>query len=1404
MPVKRFRRWVTASQGRAIAAGIAAIVVAVVLIIAVAVTRDDADPAIPEDALEADSLLMDQPALELEATRDEVGGFEQRIAERLAARPAPTGELGPVLRVRLADVDWRDRAGRPFLLADVAVARMDHDAFKAGRVVLSDVTLEAPRVLLVRETPNAQWNYIPVLGFDRPPRAPRAADELRGSAETGVFVRALTMRNGRVEIRLPTERYVFTDLAGRVPAIDLPSGNRAAEIRIAALESTLEVPAEDRVLPFAIADARLLLPGGRVDFTIGDARLADTRLAALEGTWDPDLPGLGLRASGFVERVELADIRFLYADLPEEGTASFAWRIEPTAAGNEVTVRDLALSSGPNSVAGTLAFRFGDAGFALGSLDLQLEPLSLELVERFLDEPLPYTGTLRGRVYGDAAALRFDLAAAVRARGTDQDLRTDVTGLAALDNGGFQLRRLEADLRDAPLVALRGFLPGLPVAGTITGRVTLLGPPGETPLDVDVSLELAGGTAAVRGTLDLTGAVIVYDLTGSLLAVDLQQLVEPSVPPILLTAEFALAGSGTDPETADASLSLRGDFAGWQTAPADHVDLRVRLAGGMLNVDTLDAVVGPLAAEVNGVWATRADRDAPGLSYRVAVTTLAPLAPYLPFIPEDATAGGAVDLAGQLRGSLQRPQFVGDMQLREVRYGDWAVGAAEGSYDVALGDSIPVIHVALGARGIETPTAGAFEAASLDVAVSRPTFSLVGRFDRVIGGVGEIELEGRFLDAGANEAVVRHLLVDLGEDRWSLAEPALVTWGGVPGVVVEDLLVESTTGDGELALGGTVWPLADADVRFRLRDLPAGELQQMLGQEPVLSGRIWAEGSIVGGEAPVVLADFRVANGSLQTVAFELLEGAVEYRDTRADLTLDAVLAPGGRLVADLQLPVLFRLTDDPSFGWAEAGALAGTIEADSLPLQLLSNLLPQVRDPEGSAAGRVVLAGSAAAPEFQGALQLTGGAFTLPALRQRYTGIEGTLSLADERVSVDDIVIRSDGTARLSGSIVFEQLDRPIADLEVVLEGFRPLGVGDVDPAAVWGTLSVDGPFSALVLGGDLRVDDGTIEVPDFGSDPFSQEMRDFVEAGGDATAGLDEPEGGLDYDIRGMTVRFGSATWFVVNTPETSDARVQLGGELTLFGSGDDLRIFGTLSGERGTFTLTAGLLVRRFEVREAQIRFFGEADPNPQIDIIASRTIYTAAGEEIEVLANVTGTASRPRLSLATAQGTQIPESELLSFLLFGQPSGALGGGLTGTEQLLESTLLGGLADWFTLGLEEAFIEELGLDYFQLRFAQPTLGGIGGIFEQPMLVFGKEVSSDVFLRVTTGLGGLLGASASFEDAFGIAIEWRIDREWRLEGGIEPTVRRRLSPFGIRLNTPLSNPDIQWFVDLRRRWTY
>jgi autotransporter translocation and assembly factor TamB len=429
--------------------------------------------------------------------------------------------------------------------------------------------------------------------------------------------------------------------------------------------------------------------------------------------------------------------------------------------------------------------------------------------------------------------------------------------------------------------------------------------------------------------------------------------------------------------------------------------------------------------------------------------------------------------------------------------------------------------------------------------------------------------------------------------------------------------------------------------------------------------------------------------------------------------------------------------------------------------------------------------------PELTGSIVVQNGALLVAPLERRYTDIHAEVVFNNRYAEIRSIHAFSGGPADITGRIDFPELGNPQVTATLTLNKFRPFGVDAHTDAATSGEVRVTGALLRPTITGGITISDGDVPVMLFaGGATFTNDLTDLTAA---EILGPAQPAGmfsGVTLDNFKLRVERG--TWFDLET-----SRAELAGELTINKQGDDMRITGTLEGSRGTYVLEAGPIVRRLEVTHAEVRFLGTSEINPAIDITARRVIFDAGGRQMDVEVRVGGTLRNPTLSLASADAAAIPQDELLSFLLFGQPSQTLGGTTLPGEALLQETLVGSLSELATLEIENAI--GAPFDIFQLRLGG---GGFGGL-QSSALVMGTEVTRNVFLTVEYGIAALFGETGNQNSGtFAARLEWRVDRNTSVRMGYEPADRTRLyRGLGV---LPISRPSQQGSLEIRRRWQW
>jgi hypothetical protein len=252
------------------------------------------------------------------------------------------------------------------------------------------------------------------------------------------------------------------------------------------------------------------------------------------------------------------------------------------------------------------------------------------------------------------------------------------------------------------------------------------------------------------------------------------------------------------------------------------------------------------------------------------------------------------------------------------------------------------------------------------------------------------------------------------------------------------------------------------------------------------------------------------------------------------------------------------------------------------------------------------------------------------------------------------------------------------------------------------------------------------------------------------------------------------------------SNEANIQLGGEVILSKSGKTYTPSGTLDALRGSYTLKIGPVSRDFTVERGSVRYFG--DLNAALDIRAVHVVRAVRGEEIPVIANITGTLYAPKVTLESTFSPPISETDLVSYLVTGYPANE-------AAQLGQGNALATGLSYFSSALsselERALIQDLGipLDLIEIR---PGVAS-GRTRSLTQLAAGWQLGSKTFITLNAGFCPENLGHFSYNN-LGASLEFRFSREWSLQTSVEPTLSS-CSNFGLLISNPYQiGSDIHW----------
>lgn len=1138
----------------------------------------------------------------------------------------------------------------------------------------------------------------------------------------------------------------------------------------------------------------LRLDAGELTYEAGTA--APTRIADLAGSITTD-PELRYALRGRVEPLALGGLGRLFPALPFR-QAQLTGPFE--VSGSDDALRfDIDLSGREGAIAAEGSLALGD----VPAVDVSGRVQAFRPEAVFLrPDTLPVTGPLSGTfaARGPLDDLRFnvDLTQGAgtfvlegRIRRPDGAPRVEVAGRVADFRLGAVLGR-----------------PGL-FGSSVTGEISLTGG-GRAAYVFDLDVRGEAGVVDIEGWY-AAGDVPEYALSGTIAGLDLAELVagEGALPHTRVNLTVDLEGQGTTPETLNSELDLVARGTTSEDLPVDVVIRDLVVRDGIIDLDY--ALASLAESRLTAVGTFGLTRPAPGtMDYTLVAPNLGLLAPILASIRGiEPRLEGSLSLNGWLAGSLEAPVIAAAGRGDDLRYEGRRVGSV--TLDGRASQTAAGWSGRGSARVGDIILAGgrSFDVVRLE-ADAGPESVGIGIFVQR-DDAADLAASGTLtLDEGELRAVsLQRFTLRLGQGNWQLAAPTRFAWSDTAGLEVDSLVLRRAEDEpaGLIAVDGRLPRTGIADFTVRAVGVDLGNLAYVVQPAPQINGVVALAATVQGPVSdPDVVLRLRMDNPRFRGGQADTLFLVARYAGGRMQAEA-AVWTEGAQAVdAGASIPLAFSLEDlNPEVNLRDTRPMDARLVADSLPLSLLAALIPQVRDGQGIADGQIVIGGTPEQPVLTGSAIVAEGAFTIDPFGVRYRDIDARLTLENDLIRIESLSAQSIGTASLSGTIRLDDPDRAEVSLTASLDDFLPIDREEVSTVHASGRLALSGRMPNPVLTGSLVLSDGTLTLPGIGEDePLEIANVEVGEIGADTI-----PEGAADQGlldnirIEELEVVLGEGVWIELE----DDARVQIDGELLVYRTGDDLRIYGDLAAERGAYTLEIGPLTREFEVVSGRVQFFGTSDFNPSLDITAAYRVQTAVGAPVSVLnilVELTGTIQSPRIQLTSDTRPPLPESDLLSYLIFGRPGfarGGVGGGLA--QQLLVQELAGNV---LLSPIEQALLGAGIFDYVRFTGRPTEIVGLspaalGSTFGSTAIEGGRELFSDeLFFTVECTFGGLV-ADARVGTLCGVGLDWQIDRQWSAGVSYEPLRQDlRLLPY-LNFGEGIL---YQFSTQIRRRWEY
>src|SRR6266478_2943407 len=440
--------------------------------------------------------------------------------------------------------------------------------------------------------------------------------------------------------------------------------------------------------------------------------------------------------------------------------------------------------------------------------------------------------------------------------------------------------------------------------------------------------------------------------------------------------------------------------------------------------------------------------------------------------------------------------------------------------------------------------------------------------------------------------------------------------------------------------------------------------------------------------------------------------------------------------------------------------------------------------DAGGAIVADVNIRGDVKQPRMFGQISLADGTAAFSNLGTRFIHIRADIALSGDTVHVKQLAAETikdrHGSLNVEGTVSFEHYDNPSFSLVANASNFHAIdkpGLAALD-ISTGPAVTLTGSTQDAVMRGTVRVERGTIYIPDVVkkriidlNDPEFQSMVDTLLATNREVMPRAPKAVARNLRLENVAVDIGPDVWL-----RSSEANIKLGGSLTVTLASPTpaepprLALEGNLSADKGTYRLNLvdPFIQPTFDVQSGTLRFFGTPDLNPSLDIKAIHTVRqpqkSVNGRDVRVEVDITGTLARPQLALKNPDNLPLSESDLLSYLVTGEP--AVGLDNTGTQ--VASLGVRTIANIFTNALPKNLLDILELQT-ATPGADPTLTANNASYYTSLLntraVLGKQLGSRWFLGLSTGL-----CPSTFNKNLGLQLEYRISSVYSAQAAIEP----------------------------------
>jgi len=231
--------------------------------------------------------------------------------------------------------------------------------------------------------------------------------------------------------------------------------------------------------------------------------------------------------------------------------------------------------------------------------------------------------------------------------------------------------------------------------------------------------------------------------------------------------------------------------------------------------------------------------------------------------------------------------------------------------------------------------------------------------------------------------------------------------------------------------------------------------------------------------------------------------------------------------------------------------------------------------------------------------------------------------------------------------------------------------------------------------------------------------------------------------------------------------------------------------------------------FDVEQGTLRFFGTPDLDPALDITAINTVrapqQSLNGQDVRIRATIGGTLSTPTLTLSSADNLPLSQSDLLSYLITGQPAFALDYTTQQYVNQLAAVAVRSAGNVISSAIPRSLFDVVELqtptvltaEDAQAHSISPSLFNL----LNTRAVLGKQLNNNLFLNFSTGFCAQ--TSKTFYNNLGLRLEYRLGRTYTAQFGLEPGSSDLVCARSGTVQTIQQTPP-QIGIDFLRAWRF